>query len=356
MTTSTLTRATAVAAAPFVSVIVPVRNEASHIAHTLERLFAQDYPGDRFEVVVADGRSTDDTRAIVTALSDRFANLRLLDNERQWSSAGRNVAAQAARGDVILLVDGHCEIDNVRYLRDLADAFTRTGCDCVGRPQPLDVSGASPLQRAIAAARSSRLGHHPSSHIYSDREGFVPPQSVAVAYRRDVFDKIGYFDETFDACEDVEFNQRVYRAGFTCWFSPDVKVLYHPRSNLKGLFYQLSRYGMGRARLAFKDPKSLTPPALVPPLFLLWVALGWLPTLAMAEWSLLWLGSILAYMMVLCGAGVALGRKKAWAVARRVPLVFAGIHFGFAWGFLKEVRAAFHVRRMARRVHSITLI
>src|SRR4051812_43167667 len=95
---------------PFVSVIVPVRNEAGHVAHTIERLFAQDYPADRFEVLVADGRSTDDTPTIVTALTHRFANLHLLDNPRRWSSAGRNVAAKAARGDVILLVDGHCEI------------------------------------------------------------------------------------------------------------------------------------------------------------------------------------------------------------------------------------------------------
>src|SRR5262245_3495477 len=137
---------------PFISVIVPVRNEAMHIAHTLEYLFAQAYPRDRFEVIVADGQSTDDTRTIVTALAFRFPNLRLLDNPARWSSAGRNVAARAARGDIILLVDGHCQIDGVRYLADLADAFTRTGCDCVGRPQPLDVTGASPLQRAIAAA------------------------------------------------------------------------------------------------------------------------------------------------------------------------------------------------------------
>src|SRR5437763_17204719 len=82
---------------PFISVIVPVRNEAAFIAATLQRLFAQDYPADRFEVLVADGRSTDDTPTIVQALTERFANLRLLDNPRQWSSAGRNVAVQSAR-------------------------------------------------------------------------------------------------------------------------------------------------------------------------------------------------------------------------------------------------------------------
>ena len=141
-----------------------------------------------------------------------------------WSSAGRNVAARAARGDIILLIDGHCEIGNRRYLSDLADAFLRTGCDCVGRPQPLYITGASILQKAIAAARSSRLGHHPASHIYANREGFVPPQSVAVAYRREVFERIGYFDESFDACEDVEFNHRAARAGLTCYFTPRVGV------------------------------------------------------------------------------------------------------------------------------------
>src|SRR5687768_15128787 len=85
----------ATAALPMISVIVPVRNEGRFIAGTLEQLLAQDYPAERFEVLVADGDSTDDTRAIVTACASRHANLRLLDNPKRWSSAGRNVAARA---------------------------------------------------------------------------------------------------------------------------------------------------------------------------------------------------------------------------------------------------------------------
>ncbi|MFO0930448.1 MAG: glycosyltransferase [Gemmataceae bacterium] len=177
---------------PFVSVIVPVRNEQAFIADTLGQLFRQDYPTDRFEVLVADGRSTDRTREVIADFQRHHPNLRLLDNPRCWSSAGRNAAVHAARGSIVLLVDGHCEIDNPRYLHDLAEAFERSGADCVGRPQPLDVTGATALQRAVAAARSCRLGHHPASHIYSDREGFVAPDSVAVAYRRDVFERIGF--------------------------------------------------------------------------------------------------------------------------------------------------------------------
>src|SRR5207253_1730761 len=80
---------------PFVSVVVPVRNEAAFIRDTLLQLLTQDYPADRFEVLVADGRSTDATRAVVAELQTRWPNLRLLDNPRLWSSAGRNAATTA---------------------------------------------------------------------------------------------------------------------------------------------------------------------------------------------------------------------------------------------------------------------
>jgi succinoglycan biosynthesis protein ExoA len=330
----------ATAELPFISVVVPVRNEADHVAHTIERLFAQDYPADRFEVLVADGRSTDETRTIVTALTHRFANLRLLDNPKQWSSAGRNVAARAARGDVVLLVDGHCEIDNVRYFADLADAFEKTGCDCVGRPQPLDVRGASALQRAIAAARSSRLGHHPDSHIYSDRDGFVPPQSVAVAYRRVVFEKIGYFDESFDACEDVEFNHRAACAGLTCFFTPRVAVKYVPRDSLGRLFRQMIRYGRGRVRLLRKHRDTFTLPAFVPAAFLTGVVLG--PLLA-SLLPLLWFvyGGVLAlYLALVFGFSAALAtRQRSAALMPRLAAVFVTVHAGAGVGQWWEIVA-----------------
>ena len=218
---------------PFISVIVPVRNEAAFIRSTLQQLLNQNYDPDRFEVLVADGQSTDATAALVRSLAEHHVNLRLLTNRRRWSSAGRNVALAEAHGDLVVIVDGHCELGNPNYLRDLADAFIRSGADCVGRPQPLDVTGATVLQRAIAAARSSPLGHHPDSFIYSSAEQFVSPQSVAVAYRREVFAQVGNFDENFDACEDVEFNHRLARAGMRCFFTPRVAVRYYPRSTLR---------------------------------------------------------------------------------------------------------------------------
>ena len=321
---------------PSISVIVPVRNEAKGIEAALRALLTQDFPRDRFEVIVADGASTDDTVPIVRRLQSEFDNLKLVFNAGRLSSAARNTAIRHSRMDVAVIVDGHCTVPDPQYLANLSDAFETSGADCLGRPQPLDAPNPTPFQQAVSLARASKLGHNPDSDIYSDVAKFVPPQSTAVAYSRRVFHRIGLFDQAFDACEDVEFNERVHRAGLTCYFDPGLKVLYHPRGNWMSLFHQLSRYGRGRARLAHKDPRSLTLPALVPPLWAAWVLLGGILGMLVPLFAYTWLLTLVLYLTVIVTAGLVLARGRGYAVARRLPLVFIGIHFGFAHGFLKE--------------------
>jgi succinoglycan biosynthesis protein ExoA len=335
---------------PFLSIIVPVRNEAAFIGATLESLLAQDYDPERFEVLVADGRSTDATREIVRAMRERHPNLRLLDNPRCLSSGGRNVGVRAARGDIVAVVDGHCELDNPCYLRELAHAFARSGADCVGRPQPLDVSQATALQKAIAAARSSRLGHHPDSHIYSASEGFVRPQSVAIAYRRSVFQAVGMFDESFDACEDVEFNHRLDRAGIRCFFTPKVGIRYVPRSSLRGLFGQMVRYGRGRMRLARKHPDTFTLPGFAPALLLAGLLVG--PGLSLlAPWlGLAYAAGLAIYAATVLLVSLAISvRTRSLRSLPWLPLVFVTIHCGAGAGMLKESFAAGQLLCLFRR-------
>jgi succinoglycan biosynthesis protein ExoA len=323
--------------APTVSVIVPVRNEGRSIERTLRSLLTQDFPRDRYEVIVADGVSTDETVPIVRRLQGEFPNLKLVFNSRRFSSAGRNIAIRHATKDVAVIVDGHCHIPDRNYLKNLSIAFEASGADSLGRPQPLDIDNSTPFQRAVSAARGSRLGHNPGSDIYSKQAKFVAPQSTAIAYMRTVFHGVGLFDETFDACEDVEFNERVHAAGLTCYFTPDVKIVYEPRSSFRSLFHQLSRYGLGRARLAFKHPRSLSIPALVPPLWAACVLLGGLLSLMAPNLVWLWLGCLGLYATVILAAGILLGRHHHRSVGARIPVVFIAIHFGFAWGFWREV-------------------
>jgi succinoglycan biosynthesis protein ExoA len=320
---------------PFVSVIVPVRNEEAFIESTLRQLLRQNYHP--FEVLVADGQSTDATPEIVRRLACEHANLRLVANPGRWSSAGRNAALGIAQGDIVVIVDGHCDVDDSDHLSKLLASFDHSGADCVGRPQPLDVRNATLLQRAIAAARSSRLGHNPSSCIFSATEGFVPPDSVAVAYRRSVFDTVGVFDDTFDACEDVEFNYRVSRAGLRCFFTPRVAVHYYPRARLSGLFRQMARYGRGRVRLLRKHPETFSFACFLPALFLLGLVAG--PLFA---WHSAWLAAAYAIAVAVYGAAI-LATSIGLSLQTRdprllpwLPLVFVAIHLGAGAGVLRE--------------------
>jgi succinoglycan biosynthesis protein ExoA len=323
---------------PFVTVVVPVRNEELFVGATLRALLNQSYPAGRFEVIVADGQSEDDTVVVVRRLQAEYAHLRLVYNPRRLSSAGRNLGVRLARGEYVLLVDGHCELRNRDYLRDLVDVFERQGVESVGRPQPLDVTGASPLQRAIALARSSRLGHNPESYIYADDGGFVPPQSVAIAYRRDVFDRVGGFDEAFDACEDVEFNTRLHAAGGRCYFAPQLAVHYHPRASLRGLVVQMLRYGRGRARLLLKHPETFSVPPLVPAGFLLALAASFTAGLVTPAFATVFCLTALTYGTALLIAGAAVAaRGRVPELVVFMPAVFASIHVGAGWGVLAEI-------------------
>jgi polysaccharide deacetylase family protein (PEP-CTERM system associated) len=339
----------------FVSVIVPVRNEAHFIERTLRQLLGQRYDPERFEVIVSDGESSDATPDIVRALQAGHPNLRLLRNPRRWSSAGRNLAVRAARGDILVVVDGHTDLESPDYLSHLVEAFARSGADCIGRPQPLDVAGATPLQRAVAAARSSWLGHHPASWIYSEGEQLIRPQSVAVAYRREVFDTVGLFDESFDACEDVEFNHRVDRAGLRCFFTTRVRARYYPRSSLGGLFRQMCRYGQGRVRLLFKHPETLSLPCLVPAAFLLGLVVG-----PVAGWFLPWLlaayaAGLALYLLAVSSVSLAIAWKSGDAqLLPWLPLVFPTIHLGAGVGVLLEAARKLGPRRAGGPAYPLT--
>jgi glycosyltransferase involved in cell wall biosynthesis len=341
---------------PFVTVVMPVRNEARFIADTLGQLRGQDYPQDRFEILVADGMSDDGTRDIVVRIAEEDDRVRWLDNPKMRSSAGRNVGFRAGRGDLFVVVDGHCHIPDDIFLRNISDCFEKSGADCLGRPQPLDPPGLTPFQQSVALARASRLGHGGDSLIYGDFEGFASPVSNGAAYRREVFDKVGYVDEDFDACEDVEFNFRVEQAGLKAYTSPKLTVRYYPRENLTALIGQMRRYGRGRTRLYRKHPALLSLSALVPACFtggaaafvalLILNLIFGLSTFLTFIFFALGL-ALLAYAVLVGVTAVRICREHGWSHAWRLPLIFLAVHGGLGLGMWEKFLAP--VGRCLRR-------
>jgi len=335
--------------ARFISVIIPVRNEEAHLGAVLGDLLNQDYPADRFEILVVDGESTDGTAAVVQHYSAVDSpTIRLLANPGRLSSAGRNVGIRNSQGDIILFVDGHCRILNRSLLSDTVRIMQETGARCLCRPQPLTAPGNTWFQDVVAHARATLIGHGRDSTIYdTELEGFVDPTSSGAGYQRSVFERVGLYDEQFDACEDVELNHRVHRAGIPAYSSPRLTITYEPRTGLTGLFRQTLRYGKGRFLLMRKHAEAASLSQLVPAAFaagLFLLTVGSLASGVIRDFSLL---ALAAYAVLLLVFSTALGVRHGWKDFLVAPFVYLTIHLGFGAGFWAGVFGAPRQRQAA---------
>lgn len=328
----------------YLSIVVPIRNEERFILDTLRQLEQQDYAKGRYEVLVVDGMSTDNTKTIVEEFiaTHPEINIKLLENPGKLSSRARNVGARNACGEIVVFIDGHVYIPDSKLFASIEEFVTNNNAMVLARPQHLDVPSLGNNSKAywIAVSRKTWLGHSTKSFIYGEHEGFVDPTSSGFAYHHSVFEKVGYFDESFDAAEDVEFNYRVKQAGLMAYTSHKLLVYYYPREHFKALFKQQTRYGEGRARFLKKHPKSFSLETLVPVAVFVFFVLFPLLTVVVQLPAVLFLIIVnLAqlYWVILFVTAIkeALQRKRFWAAF----LVAFGIwvtHMGLGWGVSRQ--------------------
>ncbi|MBN2472688.1 MAG: glycosyltransferase family 2 protein [Anaerolineae bacterium] len=312
---------------PEVSIILPVRDEAPFIRCCLEGILAQDYPADRIEILVVDGRSQDDTRDIVAALAARDPRIRLLDNPRRIISTGLNVGLQAAQGAIIVRVDGHV-ILAPDYVRQCVATLAATGADNVGGE--LNPVGLTPMGRAIAAA--SKTPFAVPGTFYVGGEPQVIDTVYLGAWRREVFDRVGGFNPALRVNEDFEHNYRIRAAGGTVYFTPAIQSRYYKRQSLRMLTGQYWRYGKGKVKTLRLYPGSLRLRQVAAPLFVAGLVIGLLAGLLLPPLLLLWGGMVAAYACLT----LIFARRAARAAGIpiwRVALVYPTIHLAWGAGF-----------------------
>lgn len=315
---------------PILSVVIPHRNDAAHIASCLRALAVQSYPADRFEVIVADGDSTDGSLEILRRWAAEHPNVRVCRNPRRFTPFGLNEGTRNARGEVIVILGSHSEVPP-DFLAESVRALEGSGADAAGGV--IEAIGLNPFAEAVAAAVSSPFGVGSVAFRQAEREGFVDTVAFA-AYRRSVFEHIGLFDEELIRDQDDEFNYRLRKHGGRIFLTPRIRTRYFTRASAAGLWRQYFDYGLWKVRVLQKHPSTMQPRQFVPP-FSVGLAAALLVT-APFDLRALWIALPLA-----AAYGIGVIAASARAALRigaghflRLLLVFPILHFAYGTGFL----------------------
>ncbi|MBM4016446.1 MAG: glycosyltransferase [Planctomycetes bacterium] len=325
---SAVERAAPARAGPCVTVLMPVRNEARHIAATLTSLLAQDLPPERYEIVVMDGRSTDGTQAILAEFAARDARVRWFDNPGVIVSTALNRGFSHARGEWIARADGHSNYAP-DYLRSALATATARGADVVGGPM-VARGELTPFQHSVAVALGSRFGMGGAAFHFADRSG--PAESVYLGFfRADALRRFGPFHEELVRNQDDEWFARARSRGATVWLDASIRSSYSPRRDWRSLLRQYFEYGLYKPAALRCVPGSLRARQLAPSALLLALLLplvAGIPSLAAA--------AAVAYAGVLAAAVAATRgeRQRGWNAALRLVGVLATMHLGYGAGFL----------------------
>jgi glycosyltransferase involved in cell wall biosynthesis len=318
---------------PLVSVVVPCRNESRYIAGCLDSIVASNYPKGRLEILVADGQSEDGTRAIVERYAARDPRITLIDNPSRTTPAGLNRAIRSASGSIIIRMDAHVLYPE-HYICALVDALEETGADNVGGVLETVPGDASARGRAIAIGLSHPFGVG-NSHFRTGTSERRDVDTVPFGcYRREVFERIGLFDEELIRNQDDELNFRLLRNGGRVLLLPEVSSRYFARPSFGQLSRMYYQYGYFKPLVARKVGRIMTVRQLVPSLLVtsLLASAAISPWFAGAGAAFACIAALYLALVLTCALWTA-GADLRCGVA--LTAVFPILHFSYGVGFLR---------------------
>jgi succinoglycan biosynthesis protein ExoA len=316
---------------PTVSILIPVRNGASHIGRCLGAVLRQDYPAGLTQIIVADGESTDGTLGIIKERIRGVAHAQLLRNARQIVPTAMNLMTPMATGDVIIRIDGHCEVPP-DYVSRCVEHLTEDGVDGVGGS--VTTIGHTPLSGTIALAMSSRFGVGDSAFRTQSGRSLLADTVPFPAYTRSIVALAGPYDEELVRDQDDEYNYRIREVGGRLLLAGDINTRYYGRTSLSRLWRQYFEYGFYKVRVLQKHPRQMRPRQLVPPLFALALLLSLCIT-GLFPWGWAALAAVAgSYALANITASAAMASKKSWRHMTILPVVYAILHVSYGIGFL----------------------
>jgi succinoglycan biosynthesis protein ExoA len=321
-----------------VSIIVPCYNEEKTIRLLLQAIHEQTFPLRDLEVIIADGMSEDGTRAEIDRFKSSHPDLaiRVVNNQPRAIPSALNLAIRAAKGEFIVRMDAHSKPEPTYVEQSIQDLLQGQG-DNVGGVWQIEPGSTGRMAKAISLAAAHPLGVGDALYRYAKEPGEVDTVPFG-AFRRQLVDEIGGYDESLPINEDYEFNARIRQRGGKIWLDPRIRSVYFARGTLKGLSRQYWRYGFWKFQMLKRYPGTLRYRQALPPVFLCSIlALALLaPFWRLAVFGLL--AEVVLYIGIMTIASIPQARKyKDVGLLLAIPLAIATMHISWGGGFLASI-------------------
>lgn len=318
---------------PFISVICPVYNEEAYIQSCMDCVEAQTYPQNRMEVFFVDGHSTDRTRKIISRYIEGRSGWHLLDNPHQTVPYALNMAIRQSKGEVIVRIDAHSRYPT-DYLAVLVEHLITLKADNVGGVWNTLPDGDSARALAIAIACSHKFGV--GAALYKTGTDKVCKTDTVPygCFPKEVFERLGLFDEELARNQDDEFNGRITQAGGGIYVLPQVVIDYYARRDLRRMFKTYFQYGLFKPLVNKKLKRPSSWRQFAPVLFVLGLMAGLPLAVFFPMVRYAYLGAAVLYVSVAFYFGVRQAvSQKRFGLAFYLPWAFFLLHFSYGLGY-----------------------
>ena len=318
---------------PFVTIILPCRNEEKFIGPCLDSIIANDYPKNNLEILVIDGMSDDKTRKILKDYSQKYNFIKIIDNPKKFIPLALNIGVKNAKGEFIVRMDAH-SVYNKNYISKCIKYLKEYEVDNVGGIWKIMPSEKTLINKAIVLASSSFFGAGNAHYRTGYSKGLKFVDTVfGGCYKKDVFKKIGLYNENLVRSEDMEFNLRLKKAGGKILLAPDIIAYYYPKSTLKEFFKHNFLDGIWALYpLKFKVPLFKLR-HLLPVFFILTLLVSGLVSIFFEPFFFAFLFILELYLITSLFFSISIAiREKNLGLFFILPLAFACRHFGYGLG------------------------
>lgn len=317
-----------------ISIVCPIFQEGNFIEAFLNSIIEQDCSKENFEVFLIDGMSTDSTRKIIEKYQQRYSYFRLLDNPHHTVPFALNKGIRMSSGDIIIRLDAHCKYPR-NYISTLSKKLLELNADNVGGLWHTVPANQSTEAIAIAFCSSHPFGVGGSEHKIGTNQIHKVDTVPFGCYRRDVFKKIGLFNEDLTRNQDDEFNGRLIKNGGSIYILPSVVIEYTARENLRKMRHMYYQYGLFKPLVNKKLGSPATIRQFFPAMFIMGLVLGGIFAFFFLWVRYIYLAVIAIYLVIgtIIGLKAALLYKKA-LLAITVPYTFLNIHLSYGIGYL----------------------